>query len=95
MIQFINIDIYMKSISEKEKKLEETLEKLKNLEIPNSNKIIELEKLENQKNQLEIEKKQIEARCDTLEKENEILKLQFDEFKKREIEEKKKGRAIF
>ena len=46
----------MKSISEKEKKLEETLEKLRNLEIPNSNKIIELEKLENQKNQLEIEK---------------------------------------
>ena len=73
----------------KKKKLEETLEKLKNLEIPNSNKIIELEKLENQKNQLEIEKKQIEARCDTLEKENEILKLQFDEFKKREIEEKR------
>ena len=42
----------MKSISEKEKKLEETLEKLKNLQISNPNKIIELEKLENQKNQL-------------------------------------------
>jgi len=33
------------------------------------------EKLENQKNQLEIEKKQIEARCDTLEKENEKVEI--------------------
>ena len=57
MIQFINIDIYMNSISEKEKKLFQTLGKLKNLENIKPDKILELENLKNQKNQLEIEKK--------------------------------------
>ena len=57
MNQFNNIDIYMKSISEKEKKLIETLDKLKNLENIKPDKILELENLANQKNQLEIEKK--------------------------------------
>ena len=46
----------MKSISEKEKKLLETLGKLKNLENIKLDKILELENLEIQKNQLEIEK---------------------------------------
>ena len=50
----------MKSISEKEKKLLETLDKLKNLENIKPDKILELENLANQKNQLEIEKKEIE-----------------------------------
>ena len=59
MNQFNNIDIYMKSISEKEKKLIETLDKLKNLENIKPDKILELENLSNQKNQLEIEKKEI------------------------------------
>ena len=52
----------MKSISEKEKKLLETLDKLKNIDIIKPDKIIELENLANQKNQLEIEKKEIENR---------------------------------
>ena len=52
----------MKSISEKEKKLLETLDKLKNLENIKSDKILELENLAKQKNQLEIEKKDIEQR---------------------------------
>ena len=62
MNQFIIIDIYMKSISEKEKKLLETLDKLKNIDIIKPDKIIELENLANQKNQLEIEKKEIEEK---------------------------------
>ena len=52
----------MNSISEKEKKLLETLDKLKNLENIKPDKILELENLENQKNQLEIEKKEIEQK---------------------------------
>ena len=52
----------MKSISEKEKKLLETLDKLKNLENIKPDKILELENLANQKNQLEIEKKEIEQK---------------------------------
>ena len=55
----------MNSISEKEKKLLETLDKLKNLEIIKPDKILELENLANQKNQLEIEKKEIEQRYNT------------------------------
>ena len=50
----------MKSISEKEKKLLETLDKLKNLENIKPDKILELENLDKPKNQLEIEKKEIE-----------------------------------
>ena len=60
MNQFINIDIYMNSISEKEKKLLETLDKLINLETIKPHKISELENLASQKNQLEIEKKKLE-----------------------------------
>ena len=52
----------MNSISEKEKKLFEALDKLKNLEKIKPDKTLELENLENQKNQLEIEKKEIEQR---------------------------------
>ena len=43
----------------KKKKLSEVLDKLKNLEIFKPNKILELENLTNQKNQLEIEKKKL------------------------------------
>ena len=50
----------MNSISEKEKKLLETLDKLKNLENIKPDKILELENLANKKNQLEIEKKELE-----------------------------------
>ena len=72
----------MNSISEKEKKLLETLGKLKNLENIKPDKILELENLENQKNQLEIEKKEIEQRYHLLQQENQTLKQKFDDFKK-------------
>ena len=67
MIQFNNIDIYMKTIDEKEKKLNDILNQLKNLEILNPNKIIELENLEKQKNQLEIEKEELQNKYIALE----------------------------
>ena len=51
MIQFNNIDIYMKTIDEKEKKLEEVLNDLKNLEISKHSQLKELKVLEHQKNQ--------------------------------------------
>ena len=66
----------MKSISEKEKKLLETLDKLKNIDIIKPDKIIELENLANQKNQSEIEKKEIENRYTLLKEENDILNRQ-------------------
>ena len=56
----------MNSISEKEKKLLETLENLKNLENIKSDKIIELENLTKQKNQLEIEKKMYRRQVQSL-----------------------------
>ena len=51
----------MNSISEKEKKLLDALEKLKNLEKIKPDKILELEYLAKRKNQLEIEKEEIEV----------------------------------
>ena len=79
----------MNSISEKEKKLFETLDKLKNLETIKPDKILELESLTEQKNQLEIEKKQIEDRYHLLYRENQSLKQKFEDIKKRELDEKK------
>ena len=50
----------MKYILEKEKKLENALEKLKKLDFKNSNISKNLEELLKQKNQLEIEKNDLE-----------------------------------
>ena len=71
------------------------MENSKNIENIKSDKIIELENLTKQKNQLEIEKKCIEDRYNLLEEENEKLKQQFDDFKNKESKEKKKRRKIF
>ena len=64
----------MKTIDEKEKKLNDILNQLKNLEILKLNETTELEKLENQKNQLEIEKKEIEDKYRALLEDHENLK---------------------
>ena len=82
MNQFINIDIYMNSISEKEKKLLETLDKLKILENIKSDKILELENLANQKNKLEIEKKedQFSQKIDELNQETDNLMEEIDKW---------------
>ena len=64
----------MKTIDEKEKKFEEVLKELKNLEIANPNQLEELEIIKNQKNQLEIEKLELQKKYDSLEEINENLK---------------------
>ena len=90
MIQFINIDIYMKNIHEKEKKLIDSLEKLRNLNIIDMDKIEETKNLYEQKNQLEIEKKEISQNLAELEKENIKLKDKFNELKRENEVTKKK-----
>ena len=81
MIQFINIDIYMKNIHEKEKKLTDILKKLQDLNLINSEKIKELQNIDAQKNQLEIEKQELEKRSNALEEENNRLKQKLENLK--------------
>ena len=52
MIQFISIDIYMKNIREKEKKLIDTLQKLREINIHDNKETDEVTVLRDQKNQL-------------------------------------------
>ena len=82
MIQFINIDIYMKNIDEKEKKLTHTLQKLREINMRGDEGIDELVGLRDQKNQLEIEKNQITKSLQILEEENLKLRSQINELKK-------------
>ena len=49
MIQFINIDIYMKNIDEKEKKLSDTLKKLRDINIQDNEELNKVEILKDQK----------------------------------------------
>ena len=65
----------MKYILEKEKKLENALGKLKKIDFKNSNISKNLEELLEQKNQLEIEKNELEKRYKNLSHEHGILKL--------------------
>ena len=90
MIQFNNIDIYMKTILEKEKKLDQVLRELKNLENLNNSQVDELDILEKQKNQLEIENKELQSKYDLIEEENQNLKQNLEKFKLKEIEGQKK-----
>ena len=82
MIQFINIDIYMKNIDEKEKKLEDILKKLRETNIQDNEELNKFAILKDQKNQLEIEKKQIATSFQSLEEENLKLRSQINELKK-------------
>ena len=82
MIQFIIIDIYMKNIDEKEKKLTDALQKLREINVKDNNEISELAALRDQKNQLEIEKSHMAKSLLNLEQENLKLKSQVDEIKK-------------
>ena len=72
----------MKNIHEKEKKLTDTLQKLREINIQDSKETDEVVVLRDQKNQLEIEKKQITKSLQTLEEENLKLKSQVNELKK-------------
>ena len=81
----------MNSILEKEKKLNLALTKLKNLNLvdPDINKNIEI--LGEQKNQLEIEKSEIEKKYKTLVDEHDNLSRKLEELQNREkIEQKKR-----
>ena len=93
MIQFINIDIYMKNIDEKEKKLKDTLKKLGEINIQHNEELDKVAILKDQKNQLEIEKNQINKSLQRMEEENLKLKSQLDELKKDyEISRRKENR---
>ena len=80
----------MNFFSEKEKKLNEALTKLKNLNFndPNINKNIE--NLKDQKNQLEIEKKELEKKYTSLVNEHNELSRKLNEFERQEKIEKQK-----
>ena len=81
----------MNSILEKEKKLNIALAKLKNLNLedPDIKKNIEI--LGEQKNQLEIEKSQLEKKYQTLVNDHDNLSRKLEELQNREkIEEKKR-----
>ena len=67
----------MKTSNEKEKKLVLALSKLKNLNYENPALANDLQNLDDQKNQLEIEKKQIETKYGNLIQDYEQLKQKF------------------
>ena len=71
----------MKNIDEKEKKLTDAIQKLRKLNIYDNKEIEEVEILREQKNQLEIEKNQINKSLQNLEEENIKLKGQINELK--------------
>ena len=81
----------MNSILEKEKKLNLALTKLKNLNLENPDIKKNIEILGEQKNQLEIEKSEIEKKYQTLVDEHENLWRKLEELQNREkIEDKKR-----
>ena len=72
----------MKNIDEKEKKLKDTLKKLGEIKIQHNEELDKVAILKDQKNQLEIEKKQITTSLQSLEEENLKLRSQINELKK-------------
>ena len=71
----------MKYFSEKEKKLENALDKLKKLNLIDEEGLKNLEFLSDQKNQLEIEKKELENKHRSLINEHQKLKEQLKDIK--------------
>ena len=80
----------MKTHSEKEKKLDLALDKLKNLNLKDPNLIKNLQNLSSQKNQLEIEKKEIEDKYQSLMDEHKVLSLKLEKMNNNRINEQKK-----
>ena len=87
----------MKTLNEKEKKLQEVLNKLQVLNLQSYDQIENYEFLKSQKNQLEIEKQELENKFNKLEYENENLKLRIkqaetqrkaDNYKEKKFEKK-------
>jgi FtsZ-binding cell division protein ZapB len=84
----------MNSITEKEKKLNETIENLKKLDFNDEGQTYEIEKLIDQKNQLEIEYKELYQTRNLLEIENLKLKKQFEELKKNNSSKKQREKKL-
>ena len=80
----------MNFFSEKEKKLNEALTKLKNLKPNDLNINKNIENLKDQKNQLEIEKKELEKKYISLVNEHDELSRKLVEFERQEKIEKQK-----
>ena len=80
----------MNFFSEKEKKLNQALASLKKLNLNNPELKNNIENLTQQKNQLEIEKRELEKKYISLNVEHKELTKKLDEFKNREKVEKKK-----
>ena len=78
----------MKYFSEKEKKLENALDKLKKLNLIDEEGLKNLEFLSDQKNQLEIEKKELENKHEDLIKEHQKLKDQLKVIKEKNSKHK-------
>ena len=74
----------MNFFSEKEKKLNQALASLKKLNLNNPELKNNIENLTQQKNQLEIEKQELEKKYTSLNVEHEELTKKLDEFKNRE-----------
>ena len=70
----------MNSLIEKEKKLNSALAKLKNLNLKNPDIKKNIENLSNQKNQLEIEKHELEEKYKSLADDYNDLSKKLDEF---------------
>mgnify|MGYP001361855002 CR=1 FL=1 len=85
--QFNNMNLYMKNVYEKEKKLIQALEKLDTIKIENPNSIEKMEMLENQKNQLEIEKNEIENKYLNLKEEYSKIKMKLEQVSSKKIGE--------
>ncbi len=80
----------MNSINEKEKKLNKALEELKSLDLSNPKLQNNIENLSLQKNQLEIEKTEIEEKYKTLLYDHEVLAKKLKELKDKEkLDERK------
>ena len=80
----------MNSVSEKEKKLNLALTKLKNLNLKNPDIKKNIENLSAQKNQLEIEKQELEEKYKSLEDDYNNLTKKLDEFQNLEKVEQKR-----
>ena len=80
----------MKTDSEEAKKLNSAINKLKKLGLENPNFKLNLSKLNSQKNQLEIEKKEIEEMYQNLISEHSSLKLKLEDIRKQKTNEQKK-----
>ena len=80
----------MNYINEKEKKLNNALDELKNLDLSNPDLQNNIENLSSQKTQLEIEKSQLEDKYKLLLEEHSNLSKKLEEIQKNEKLEQKK-----